>query len=428
MKIIKNEQQGNLAVIEIEVDYSSFEQECKKAVNQASKEINLPGFRPGKAPKSMVEKVLNHDVIEERAAQNLIGDLYPEILKETKINPVDYPSIEIINIKEGNPFSFRLKIEVYPEIKLVSYKGIKVSKKPTEVTEDELIAFLGNIQNRFSKTVEVADRKAQVKDFIDIEIEADSTGQKINRWPKKMQYYEIGSGYIHADFDSQVVGMGTGEQKDFKVTFPADILITEIAGKEVSFKVKLEKISAKELLPLDDEFAKAVSKYGTLAELKEEVKKSLEIEKKEESTADLKNKLIDEASKNIEVEIPKAMVKYETDIMLDELKSSLAQNNLTLDGYLNSIKKSEEELRKELKFPAEARTKGKIVLKKISELENISVTPDDIDQEIRLMAQGLEKDFNEYKSQMGEGGMHYIKDYLLRKKALDFLVENAQIS
>ncbi|HTY13888.1 MAG TPA: trigger factor [Candidatus Omnitrophota bacterium] len=427
MKILKNERSGNLVTLEIEIDAADYGKAREDALLDASRQVKMPGFRPGKAPKAMVEKTVDPAYIEERAAQHVISHSYPEIIKQTGIDPVDYPSVEVQPVEADKPFKFQLKVEVFPDVKLGGYKGISIEKKPTAVTEDEVIKVLGNLQDRFAKSVEVTDRGIAEGDNVDCEIAADVEGVEVKRWPRKLQHLPIGAGLISPEFDREITGMKAGESKEFKLSFKADHFVSEVAGKEVSFKVTIEHVHGHELLPLDDDFAKSVSKFGTMAELKEEIKRSLELEKKEEAEADVKNKLIEEVLKGTKFDVPKALVNYEIDLMVDELKGSLAQSNLTLESYLRGIKKNEVEMRDELAAPATQRAKGKVVLKKISEAEGITVTPQDIDSEIRLMAQGMGQPEDEYRGQLGEGGLHYIKDYLLRKKALDHLVDNAKI-
>jgi trigger factor len=427
MKVLKKERSQNTVTLEIEVGYPQFKQAFDLALSQAGSQVKLPGFRPGKAPKSMVEKVFDPKAIEDRAAQDLIADLYPQIIKETGIDPVDYPSVDILTLKEGQPFVFKIIVTVYPEIKLGKYKGLKAEKRPALVTEEEVLHTLGTLQNRFAKRVEITDRGVLKNDNLDLEIEADAAGEKIKRWPRKLQFFPVGGSLIGPEFDEQLINLKVGDSKEFKIKFPTDHKVPEIAGREVSFKIRIEKIRGAELLPLDDEFAKSISRFGTLAELKAEILKSLELEKKEEAEADLKNKLIDEVSQGSQVELPEALVRTETDILLDELKTSLARSNLTLENYLKSIKKNETELRNELKAPATQRVKGKVVLRKISELEKITVTPQDLESEIKLLAKSADKSEEEYKKTLGEGGLHYIQDYLSRRKALNYLIENAQI-
>jgi trigger factor len=427
MKILKQTRVGNLITLEIEEDPAKLKEAAEKTMERLSRRVKMPGFRPGKAPKSLVEKSFDKEAVADQAAQDLIADLYPEIIKQAKIDPVDYPKVDIIKQEEGQPLVFKLEVPVYPEVKLGKYKDLKVKKKPTRVSEEEVLAVLGNLQNRFAKRIEITDRGAQKGDTLDIEIGADSAGAPIKRWPRKLQFLPLGAGHISPEFDAQLIGMKAGESKNFTLKFAGNYGVKEIAGKEVNFKVKLDKLTARELSPLNDEFAMKVSRYGTLAELKEELRKSLEEEKKEESEADLKNRIIEEASKAAEVELPEALVRVETDIMLDELKSSLARSNLSLDDYLKGIRKSGEELRSEFKTPALSRAKGKVVLKRVSELENITVTPQDLDEELKLIAKSVNVPAEQYQKSLSHAGRHYIEDYLLRRKALDFLVKNAQI-
>lgn len=331
MKIRSQKREGNKVILEAEEDHSRFKESVEKALIEAGKEIRIPGFRPGKAPRDMVERAVNREFIENRAAQDLIAEVYPKIIEEGKFDPVDYPNIEIVQQETGKPFVFKLSVDVYPEVKLGKYKGVKIEKKPVEVTEHEILELLGKLQERMA--------------------------------------------------------------------------VTGAEGK-------------KELLPLDDEFAKKVSRYGTLAELKEEMRKTLSEEKKAESEADLKNKAIAAASAEAKVEVPLAMTEREVDIMLDELKTSLAQSNLKLEDYLKGAKKEEKSLREEMRKSAEIRIKGKIMLKAVAEAEKMEVSTEEIEAEIKSM---------QIEGKMEGVGRKYVEEYLLRRKALDFIIEKANI-
>ncbi len=427
MKILKKEKTGNRFKFEVEADFESYKKAREEILESYSKEMKIPGFRPGKAPRDIVEKNLDQGFITNKATQRLIAELYPKLVHETKIDPVDYPNVDILTFEEGKPIVFSIEVEVYPDITLGKYKGLKVTKKPTEVTDDDVLKVLGDLQNRFAKHINIQDGAVLKDDLVDLEIQAEAEGAQIKRWPRTLQHLPVGMSYISPEFDENLIGMHSNEEKSFAIDFPANHPIPEIAGKKVSFKIKINKIHRKELLPLDDEFAKMLSNVGTLGELKEEIKKNLELKKKEESEADLKNQLIDAVSKDSKIDLPQALVDMETDLMVEELKTSLAQSNLTLDGYLKSLKKTEEEMRKELKTPASSRAKGKVVLRKIGEAEKITVAPHDLDTEVALMAANMGKSTEEYKKSMGEGGISYVNEYLLRRKALDFLVSQAQI-
>jgi FKBP-type peptidyl-prolyl cis-trans isomerase (trigger factor) len=340
MKILSRKREENRAILEVEEDISHFETAVEKALQEAGKEIKLPGFRPGKAPREMVERNVNRDFIEQRAAQDLIAELYPELVETTKIEPVDYPKVEILKQEKDQPFVFKITVDVYPQIKLGKYKGLKVEKRSSAVTEDEVLKALGNLQDRLS--------------------------------------------------------------------------IVNAEGK-------------KETLPLDDEFAKKVSRFGTLAELKAEVREVLQKDKAAEVEAEMKNKLVAEVANGSQAEIPPAMVEREIDIMLDELRTSLAQSGLTVGDYLKGAKKEERNLRDEMRKAAEIRVKGKVVLKAVGLEEKIVVDEKDVQAEVKEIAAASGKDVAEVEKNLGEGVRSYIGEYLLRRKALDFILEKASI-
>ncbi len=340
MKILSQKREGNRVFLEVEEDYAAFRKSFEQAMVEAGKEIRIAGFRPGKAPRKILESALNREAVEHRAAQDLIAELYPQVITETKIEPVDYPGVEIVQQEKDKPFIFKLTVEVYPEVALGKYKGIKLTKLGTEVPEAEVLSALGRLQERLA--------------------------------------------------------------------------VTSPEGK-------------KELLPLDDEFAKKVSRFGTLAELKAEMLKAMQDEKLAEAEADLRNQAIAAAGADAKTEIPQAMIEREIDIMLDELKASLAQSGLTLEQYLQGAKKELGGMRDELKPAAEVRVKGKLVLNAIALAEKIEVTEEDMKAEITAMAAAYGEQSAVAEQQLNETGRAYIKDYLLRKKSLDWLIEHASV-
>ncbi|MBU1026131.1 MAG: hypothetical protein KKA31_00205 [Candidatus Margulisbacteria bacterium] len=340
MKITSQKREENRFTIEVEEDYSSFLKAIDQAFAQASKEIRVPGFRQGKAPRDLIEKAVNRDVIEARAAQDLISDIYPKIVDELKFDPVDYPNVEILQQEKDKPFKFRVAVDVYPEVKLGKFKGLKVDKKKVEVAEEEVLKVLGNLHDRLSQ-----------------------------------------------------------------------------AGPEGQSEKK----------PLDDEFAKKVSGFGTLAELKQEISQSLLKQRESEVEADVKNKLISQVSSEAKLSLPAAMIDHEIDLMLDELKGSLAQSGLTLDGYLKGIKKEMKTLRDELRKSAEIRARGKLVLRAVAEEEKITVSDDEAKEELKAMAIASGRDPNEFEKEVDPVARKFIDDYVLRRKALDFILEKASI-
>lgn len=337
MKIRSNTREGNKVILEVEEDYSEFLKSVDKTIIEASKEIKIPGFRPGKAPKAMVEKVLNREFIEAEAAQDLLSTIYPKILDEIKIDPVDYPKVEILENKKKKPIVFKIEINVYPEVQLGKYKGLKVEKKEVKVTDGDINKVLESLQKRLAH-------------------------------------------------------MEGGE--------PA----------------------------IDDEFAKKVSKYQTLEELKQELQEGMQKDKESAEEAEVKNKLIAEASKDAKVEIPNGMIEREIDVMLDELKGSLAQSGLTLEDYLKGIKKDDKTMRDELRKSAQVRVIGKVVLKAIAEAEKIEITKEEMDEELKALAGAAGQPADEAGKGLDEHAKKYIEDYLMRRKALDFIIEKAKVT
>ncbi|NQT29277.1 MAG: hypothetical protein HQ596_01765 [Candidatus Saganbacteria bacterium] len=340
MKIISNKREGNKILLEIEEDYPKFSEAIDKTLNEAGKEMNIPGFRPGKAPKKMIEQAINREVLETQAAHNLISDLYPQIISETKIEPVDYPKVDIVSMAKDKPLVFKISVDVYPEVTLGKYKGLKVEKDKVALGDEDVVKVLENLKTRMEKP--------------------GPDGKK-----------------------------------------------PEIA--------------------LDDEFAKKVSKFSTLVELKEEVKQSMLKDREARADSEVKNKLIAEASHEANVEIPAGMIEHEIDIMVDELRSSLSQSGLTLEDYLKGIKKEEKAMRAELSKSAEIRLKGKVVLRAIALAEKMEVSEEVMDKELKGIADATGEGLSDLKKRLDEGARKHIEDYMLRRCALDFISEKAKI-
>jgi FKBP-type peptidyl-prolyl cis-trans isomerase (trigger factor) len=341
VKILSNNRSGNQITLEIEVDYARFQDAYDKALEKAGKQVRLQGFRPGKAPKDMLERSVDKEYLNSLAIQECVSEQYPQIIEQTKIDPVDFPKVDVVTLEKGKAFVFKIEVDVYPEVKLGQYKGLKLEKLKVAVSDEEVMKVLTNLQERYS--------------------------------------------------------------------------IANAEGK-------------KEIMPLDDEFAKKVSNFGSLAELKAEINTTMLKERTEHSLAEVKNKAVALVSNDAQIAIPKAMIDREVDVMVDELKHSLSMSNLTLDAYLKAIKKEELAMREELAKSAEIRVKGKVALQAVAEAEKIKVSDEEMAQEIKDMAQASGKKEEEVKESITEGMQKYITDYMLRKKALDFILEKAKIT
>jgi len=428
VKILKNERTGNKVKLEIEAAVELVKKAEEKALKEAAREIKVPGFRQGKAPANLIERSIDKEALSAHATQNLISDLYPEIIKESKIDPVDYPHIAIVSQGDGKPLVFSIEVDVYPEVKLGKYKGLKATKKTTAVKEEDINKVLTNLQDRFARFEERKEGGAEESDLVDVDMEAKEGDQNFIPLTRKGIRIIVGHGGISPEFDAKLKGSKVGEKKEFSLDFGAGHPVPEIAGKKINFKVKVNKISKKETVPLDDEFAKKVSRLNTLEELKQQITSNLQAEKKQTAEADLSNQLIEQIVKDTQIELPPAMLDREVDIMLDEMAHSLSRSNLTLEAYLQSIRKEESQLREELKTPAKSRVEAKVILREISKDENIKLEESDVEMEFSKMATSSGKTLSEFKESVSEGGRQFVEDYLLRQKALDFVIDKAKVS
>ena len=428
MKITKQEKTGNKVKLEIEVDYPTFKGAIEKTFEEAAADLAVPGFRKGMVPKNIVEQYLNKDAIVERAAQNMISDLYPEIISAAKIEPVDFPDVVILKNQEGSPFSFSLQVDVYPEVKVGKYKGIKVDKESDGVTDADLDRFISDLRERTAKFIEVSGRGIENDDLVEIDVKARSAEGDIKNLSGRKISVLVGRGQVAPGFDKELIGLNLGQPKEFKLDLPAEHPVKDVAGKAIFFEVTLQKISKKELPELSDQFAKDVSGMPTMELLKEDIKKGLSEEKKAKVEGDLKNKLIEELVAATSADIPQGMIRRETDLMIDELKASLARQRMTFENYLTMTAKSEKDIREELKVGALARVKSKLALRHVAEAEKLAVTAGDLEKELGTLSSSSGETPEKFTNAVGASGLEFIKDYLLRRKALDYIVSQAKIS
>lgn len=370
MKINKKEKAGNKVKLEIEVDYGRFKSAIDHVYADASSDLNIPGFRKGKAPRDMVEKYVDKGFVTEHAAQDLISDIYPEIIQEAQIEPVDYPNVVIVRQEEGKPFIFSLEVDVYPEVKLPKYKGISVESESPALTENEVDEFLKGLQKRFARFVDATEKGIEGEDSVMADAEVASEFGDLKAPPGK------------------------------KIVIPK----------------------------LTEEFVKNISNAPSLEAFREDLKKRLAEDKKNKVEAAVKNKLIEKVSDGLVADIPPGMVSRETELMFDELKNSLLRDKLTHEDYLRMTKKTDESLRKELKPNAEKRVRSKLALRAVANEEKLELADADLDREIQVLSDSSHVDPAKFRQNIGESGLHYIRDYLLRRAALEFIMSKAKIS
>lgn len=427
MKILKQEKTGNKVKLEIEEDQAIFKAMVEKAYEEAAEEVSVPGFRKGKVPRNIIEQHLNSEAVVERATQNLVSALYHEIIKQANIEPVNFPNVVILSQEASKPFLFSVEVEVYPEVKLGKYKGLKVEKGPESATDAEVDSFIRDLRERLAQVTLVSGRGIESEDMVEIDVKASAEGGDVKGLSGKKINIVVGKADVSAEFDKELLGLNVGQSKDFKVKVSEDHPAKEIAGKLISFSVTPKKISKRNIPEANDDFARNVSGAPSFDVFKTDVKDRMEEDKKARVEGEVKNKLIEEAAKVMTVDIPSGMIHRETDLMIDELTSTIARDRLTLEEYLKLTKKTEESLRGELKTGAEGRVRAKLCLRAIAEKEKLVVGEADLSKEIEVLAKSSGETPEKFRANIADSGLEYIKDYLLRRNALEYIMSEAKI-
>jgi trigger factor len=427
LKILKQEKNGNKVKVEVEVEHKQLNSHIDKVSAEAASDLVVSGFRKGKVPKNIAEQYLNRDVIKEHAIQDMVADLYPKIIAEAKIEPIDYPNVVILNQKENEPFTFSLEVEVYPAVKLGKYKGLKVESETTKVTEVEVDEFVEQLRQSVANFIEVEGRGAGHGDLVELDVKASSEKGLLPALSSRAARIELGLGQISKDFDREIIGLTVGLEKKFSIKMPEAHPIKDLAGASVDFIVMPKKIMKKELPDVNDEFAKQFANLPTLEVLRDDIRERVSENKRSRIESDTKNNLLEQVSKNITADIPEGMIRRETDLMIDDLKASLVRDRMTFEQYLKLTKKSEKDVRGELRPGAEARVRSKLALKAIADVEKIEVSGEDMGLELKSLAQSSGEPAEKFEGRVGESGLEYIKDYLVRRKALEFLVSSAKV-
>ena len=413
--------------IDVTIEAERFDKAMDEAFKKNAKYFAVPGFRKGKAPRKIVEKHYGENVLFEEAFNIVAPEVFEDIVKENKLEVVSTPDIDITQIGAGKELKFTAKVTVKPEFKLGKYKGIKVEKKEYPVTEEAVQEHLNEMAEKNARIV-TADKRRKLKegDTAVIDFEGFVDGVPFEGGKAEGHSLEIGSGAFIPGFEEQLVGMKFDEEREIKVTFPQEYFSEELAGKEATFKVKLHEIKVKELPEMDDEFAKDVSEFDTLEELKEDIKEHIE----EENTAKAKYEEEEEAIKQVldatEIKIPQVMIENEIDAYIHDMEHRLSHQGFNLEGYLELIGKTMEEMRKEYAEKAEKNVKTRLVLEAIFEKEELEVTDDDINAKLEEFAKAYGRDTAEFVKNANEQTKSYVKEELKYDVAVKFIMANAK--
>lgn len=423
---VEKTKNANEVKVEITVEAQKFEDAIKKVYFKSAKYFNIPGFRKGKAPMQIVEKYYGKEIFYEDAFNEVAGDALEEAVKENKLEIVSRPDIEVTQIEKGKDLIFEAVMQTKPEAELGKYKGIEIKKIEYNVSDEDIEHELGHMQEHNSRMISIEDRPVESGDIATIDFEGFVDGKAFEGGKAEGHDLEIGSNTFIPGFEDQVIGMKIDEEKDIKVTFPEEYFSKDLAGKEAIFKVKVHEIKKKELPELDDEFAKDVSEFDTLKELKEDIKAKKQKQNDERAKYETQDAVIKAVCENVKVEIPSGMVEMEIDNMLKDIEQRLSYQGLKLEQYLQMMGKKEEDMRKEYEPQAIEGIKSRLALEAVIKAEKIEASDKEIDEKIKEMAKNYGKE-NDEEFMKNENVRNYIKQGIESEKAIDFLVENAKI-
>lgn len=428
MSVKWEKQEGNQGLLTIEVPATEVNNALDKAFNKIVKQINEPGFRKGKMPRPLFEKKYGVEALYQDALEIIIPDAYSNAIDEAGIEPVDYPEIAgTENFAKGQDFTFTATVTVKPEPKLGEYKGLEVTKLPTEVTDEEVEA---QIQEQLARKAELEikeDGAIEEGDTAVIDFEGFQGGEAFEGGKGEDYPLEIGSGSFIPGFEEQLVGVKAGESKEVVVTFPEEYHAAELAGKEATFKVTIKEVKTKVLPELNDEFAKEIDpEVESLEALRAKIKDQTVEQKKAESEGALRDELVEKAAANAEMEIPAGMINTELDRMVQEFGQRLQMQGMNLELYFQFSGQTEEQLREQMKEDAENRVRVALTLEAIAKAENVEVSEEDITTELDAMASQFGMTVDQIKTALG--GTAILENDVKTKKTVELLVENAKIS
>ncbi len=423
---LEKTENANEVKFEITVEAAKFEDAMKKVYFKSAKYFNIPGFRKGKAPMQIVEKYYGSEIFYEDAFNEVAQEALEEAVEENKLDVVSRPEVDVKQMEKGKDLIFTVVMQTKPEAEVSKYKGIEIKKVEYNVTDEDVEHELHHMQEHNSRLISVDDRAVESGDTTTIDFEGSVDGVPFEGGKAENYDLEIGSNTFIPGFEDQIIGMKIDEEKDVKVKFPEEYFSKELAGKDAVFKVKLHEIKKKELPELDDEFAKDVSEFDTLDELKADIKAKQEKQNEEKAKYETQDAVIKALCEKTKVEIPSGMVEMEVENMLKDFEQRLAYQGLNLEQYFKMMGKTEEEVKKEYEPQAIEGIKSRLALEAVIKAEKIEATDKEVEDKMKEMAKNYGKE-NDEEFLKNENVRNYIKQGLESEKAIDFLVKNAKI-
>ncbi|MBE5979797.1 MAG: trigger factor [Paenibacillaceae bacterium] len=417
----------NMAKLTVEVPAEEFEKALTAAYNKNKGRFNIPGFRKGKAPRAMVEKMYGVGVLYEDAVNEALDATYGDAVEESGLDIVSRPEISVVQVEKGQNLIYTATVAVKPEVTLGEYKGIEVTKATAEVTEEDIEAELKKVQEQNSRLVTVEDRAVEDGDQTVIDFEGFVDGKPFDGGKGEDYPLTIGSHSFIDTFEEQLIGKNIGEACEVNVTFPNEYHSTELAGKPAMFKVTVKEVKRKELPELNDEFAGEVSEYDTLEEYKNDIKEKVAERKQKAAATENEDHVVEKVVENAAMDIPEPMIDSQVNNMVNDYARRMQSQGLSLDQYMKFTGMTIETLREQMKPQALKRIETRLVLEAVAKAENIVVSDEAVEKEIATMAESYKMEVSQIKEYLGESGVVQMKEDLAVQEAVDFLVAEAKL-
>ena len=418
--------ENNTAKFTITVDAAKFEDAIKKAYEKKKGEFSVPGFRKGKVPQNMVEKMYGAGVFYEEAANICMPEAYDEAATESGLEIVSRPEVDVTQIEKGKDFIFTATVALKPEVELGEYKGVEVETTPVEVTDEDIEAEINKVREQNSRIIPVEDRAIEDGDIANINFEGFIDGVAFDGGKGEDYALTIGSHSFIDTFEEQLIGKNVGDKVDVNVTFPEQYQAAELAGKPATFKVEILSIKKKELPEVDEDFVQDISEFDTVDEYKEDVKKTITERKENAAKVEKENKIIEKIIEDSKMEIPDAMVDEQARMMVNEMAQNMQAQGFTIQQYMQMTGLTAETMAEQMKPQALKRIQSRLVLEAIAAAEKIEISDENVDEQLQKMADNYQMEFETLKGYMGENEIKQMKSDLAVQKAVDLIVEQAK--
>ena len=411
----------------VEVSAADFEAAVEKAYRKQRGKINVPGFRPGKAPRKMIEKMYGESVFYEEAVNIVLDDTYGDAAEESKLEIVSRPEIDLVQVEKGKPLIYTATVAVKPEVTLGQYKGVEVERATAEVTDEDVEKELKKVQEQNSRLLTVEDRPVEDGDHTIIDFEGFVDGVPFDGGKAEDYSLVIGSHAFIDTFEEQLIGKSIGEECEVNVTFPEEYHAKELSGKQAMFKVTVKEIKVKELPELNDEFAGEVSEFETLDEYKTDLRAKLLETKEKQAATENENRVVEKVVEDASMDIPEPMMEYQIQNMINDYARRMQGQGMSFSDYMKYTGMTADRLKDQARPQAEKTIRTRLVLEAVVKAENIQVTDEKLEEELQKMAGTYKMDISQVKSRMGEQGIKQMREDLAVQEAVDFLVAEAKL-